>query len=168
LTRLTATAIAILAFASLAFPQRQQARSESSNLVTHHTVATQADKTALKETLMGLEKQSWEAWKKRDGKFFEGFLAEDHVEVGMSGTATKAQIVGFVGSPICLVKSYKVDKFELTVFDANTALLTYYAEQDTTCNGAPVPSPVWTSSLYVKRGGRWLNALYQQTPTRSK
>lgn len=117
---------------------------------------------------MALEKQSWEAWKRRDGKFFEGFLADDHVEVGMSGTATKAQIVGFVGSPICAVKSYKVDKFELTMFDANTALLTYYAEQDTTCNGTPVPSPVWTSSLYVKRGGRWLNALYQQTPTTRK
>jgi hypothetical protein len=167
--RLTVSAILILAFVSLTIPQKQHALPNASGLVTRHRqVQTQADKDALKETLIGLEKQSWEAWKKRDGKFFEGFLLEDHVEVGMSGPATKAQIVGFVGSPICSVKSYKVDKFELTAFDANTALLTYYAEQDTTCNGAPVPSPVWTSSLYVKRGGRWLNALYQQTPTNRK
>jgi hypothetical protein len=53
----------------------------------------------------------------------------------------------------------------LTVFDANTALLNYWAEQDTTCNGNAVPSPAWVSSLYVRRGERWVNALYQQTPT---
>jgi len=37
------------------------------------------DNTAVKETLVNLEKQSWEAWKKRDGKFFQQFLADDHV-----------------------------------------------------------------------------------------
>jgi hypothetical protein len=33
----------------------------------------------LKETLINLEKQSWEAWKRRDGKFFQDFLSDDHV-----------------------------------------------------------------------------------------
>jgi len=40
---------------------------------------------ALKETLVNLEKQSWEAWKKRDGKFFQEFLSDDHAEVGFGG-----------------------------------------------------------------------------------
>ena len=123
------------------------------------------DNSALKQTLIDLEKQSWEAWKKRDGKFFQDFLSDDHVEVGFNGTATKPQIVAFVGSPICTVKSYSVDKFQLTIFDARTALLTYHAAQDTTCNGAAVPSPVWVSSLFIKRGNRWLNSFYQQTQT---
>ena len=122
----------------------------------------------LKETLINLEKQSWEAWKKRDGKFFEGFLSNDHVELGSNGPATKAQIVPFVASPICVVKSYSVDRFAMTAFDANTAVLTYHAEQDTTCNGVAVPSPVWVSSLYVRRGGHWLNALYQQSQASGK
>jgi hypothetical protein len=43
--------------------------------------------------LVNLAEQSWEAWKKRDGKFFQEFLSDDHVEVGFSGAATKAQIV---------------------------------------------------------------------------
>jgi hypothetical protein len=121
---------------------------------------------ALKETLVSLEKQSWEAWKKRDGKFFGAFLSEDHVEVGFSGLTNKATVVAGVGSPACVVRSYTVDRFELTVFDTNTALLTYHAAQDTSCGGTAVPSPVWVSSLYVRRGDRWLNALYQQTQTR--
>ena len=120
----------------------------------------------LKSTLVELEKKSWEAWKNHDGKFFQQFLSDDHVEVGFGGVTNKATVVNGVASPVCVVKSYAVDKFELVRFDANTALLTYHAAQDTTCRGQAVPSPVWVSSLYLKRHGRWLNALYQQTQTR--
>ena len=38
------------------------------------------------------------------------------------------------------------------------------AEQNTTCGEARVPSPVWATSLYAKRAGRWVNVLYQHTP----
>ena len=117
---------------------------------------------ALKEQLVQLEKQSWEAWKNRDGKFFQDFLSDDHVEVGFGGVSNKAEIVSFVGSPVCTVKSYQLDQFELKMLDKNTALLTYREAQDTVCHN-PVPSPCWVSSLYIKRGDRWLNVLYQQT-----
>jgi hypothetical protein len=123
------------------------------------------DKAALTETLVGLEKQSWEAWKNRDGKFFQEFLSDDHVELGAGGAAGKAEVVESVASPACTVKSYAVDHFKLAVLDTRTALLTYHAAQDTTCGGKAVPSPAWVSSLYIKRGDRWLNVLYQQTPT---
>jgi hypothetical protein len=68
-----------------------------------------------KETLVNLEKQSWEAWKNRDAKFFQNFLSDDHVEVGFGGPTNKAVVVNVVGSPACVVKSYSVDRFELTV-----------------------------------------------------
>ena len=120
------------------------------------------EQAGLKEHLISLEKQSWEAWKNRDGKFFQDFLSDDHVEVGFSGVAGKADIVSFVGSPVCTVKSYELDHFELKMLDKNTALLTYREAQDTLCH-KPVPSPCWVSSLYMKRGQRWLNVLYQQS-----
>ena len=93
--------------------------------------AEPAEDAALKDQLVKLEKQSWEAWKNRDGKFFQEFLSDDHVEVGFSGIATKAEIVAFVGSPACTVKSYELDHFELKMLDKNTALLTYREAQDT-------------------------------------
>jgi hypothetical protein len=127
------------------------------------TSTSSADR--LKDTLIDLEKKSWEAWKNRDGNFFQSFLSDDHVEVGFGGLTDKANVVTFVGSPVCTVKSYSVEQFKLTVFAPNTALLTYHAAQDTTCGGHAVPSPVWVSSLYIKRGNRWLNAAYQQTQT---
>jgi hypothetical protein len=143
----------ILAIACLAFSSLLPAQS------------AQTDKGALKESLVQLEKQSWEAWKNHDGKFFEGFLSDDHVEVGFGGPTNKATVVSGVASTACNVKSYTVDHFEVAMLDTNTALLTYHAAQDTTCGGKPVPSPVWVSSLYVKRGDRWWNVLYQQTQT---
>jgi hypothetical protein len=143
------TATLILMFGYMAFPVSGQ--------------ETQASKDALKETLVKLEKQSWDAWKNRDGKFYQDFLSDDHVEVSFGGASNKSAVVDFVGSPVCVVKSYTVDHFELTLLDPKTALLTYHAAQDTTCGGKAVPSPVWVSSLYVKRGEHWQNALYQQT-----
>src|SRR5258708_2449720 len=104
--------------------------------------AESGDETAVKEQLIKLEKQSWEAWKNRDAKFFQEFLSDDHVEVGFGGLTNKAAVVAVVGSPVCTVKSYELDHFELKMLDANTALLTYREAQDTVCHN-PVPSPCW-------------------------
>ena len=117
----------------------------------------------LEDTLIALEKKSWEAWKNRDGKFFDEFLSDDHLEVGFGGIVNKAEVVDMVGSPVCTVKSYTVDKFKCTLIDTNVAVLNYYVAQDTVCYGKPVPSPVWVTSLFVKRGERWVNVLYQHS-----
>src|SRR5947207_3609069 len=127
-----------------------------------NVMAESGDVAVIKEQLIKLEKQSWEAWKNRDGKFFQDFLSDDHVEVGFGGVTNKAQVVAVVGSTVCTVKSYKLDHFEMKMLDRDTALLTYWEEQDTVCN-KQVPSPCWVSSLYMKRGDKWLNVFYQQT-----
>jgi hypothetical protein len=128
------------------------------------TAAT--DETALKETLIQLEQQTWEAWKNRDGKFFQDNLSDDHVEIHGGGRTGKADVVAGVASPACTVKTYALDNFQLTVIGSDSALLSYHAAQDTTCGSYAVPSPVWVSSLWVKRDGRWANVLFQQTPTK--
>ena len=60
--------------------------------------------------------------------------------------------------------SYKVDHFQVTRFSADMAVLTYRAEQDTTCGKAKVPSPVWATSVFVRRHGEWRNAVYVHSP----
>ena len=126
----------------------------------------ESDTTALKNTLVALEKRSWEAWKNRDAGFFEEFLSEDHIEIYSTGRINKAAVLATVATPACVVRSYAVDKFQLTAVDADAALLTYYAEQDTTCGGKRVPSPTWVSSLFAKRNGRRENVFYQQSASK--
>jgi hypothetical protein len=124
--------------------------------------AAVAADAAVDETLIALEKQSWVGWQKHDGRFYEGFLSEDHVEMGFGGPSNKAEVIAGVKEG-CTVASYSVDHFKVTQFSDDSALVTYHAAQDTKCGGVQVPSPVWVSSLYVERGGRWVNALYQQS-----
>src|SRR5678809_389691 len=81
-----------------------------------------ASEPDLKEALIAREKQSWEAWKNRDGRFFQDFLSNDHVEIGFGGITDKAAVVAGVGSPACVVNSYTVDQFELRHFGPDTAL----------------------------------------------
>ena len=117
----------------------------------------------LERELIALEQQSWVAWQGHDAAFFDRFLSADHVEMQGFGPAGKAPVVkGVAGG--CVVKSYKIDRFKLTRFSPDTALITYRAEQDTTCGTAKVPSPVWATSLFVRRDGRWQNALYVHSP----
>jgi hypothetical protein len=125
--------------------------------------AAPADDARLTTELVALEKQSWVAWQGHDGAFFDRFLSTDHVEMQGNGPAGKAGVVAGVRAG-CVVKSYAVDQFKLTRFGPDTALLTYRAEQDTTCGSARVPSPVWATSLFVRRDGRWRNALYVHSP----
>jgi hypothetical protein len=111
-----------------------------------------------------LESKSWVAWKAHDGAFFEDFLSDDHVEIHGYGIAGKSAVVAGVRSPSCVVQSYSLGPFTVAKTSVDSVLVTYRAEQDTLCGGTRVPSPVWATSLYVKRSGRWLNVLYQHTP----
>jgi hypothetical protein len=122
------------------------------------------DDDKLRDSLIVLETKSWEAWKRRDGSYFQTFLSDDHAELGTGGVSTKAQVVAFVGNKTCVVSDYKIDSFTFTRFSADVALLTYRAAQTTKCGTAMVASPAWTSSLFIHRDGRWQNAVYQQTP----
>jgi len=112
-----------------------------------------------------LEAQSWVAWKVHDAVFFEQFLADDHVEIHGYGIVGKSAVVEGVRSPACVVRSYSLGPLSVTVVAPDSLLVTYRAEQDTVCGTAQVPSPVWATSLYAKRAGRWVNVLYQHTPS---
>ena len=124
------------------------------------TALASSDETLIRE----LEAKSWVAWKSRDASFFEQFLSEDHVEVHPYGIVGKAAVVDGVRSPACVVQAYSLGPLSLTRVSADTVLVTYRAEQNTTCGEQKVPSPVWATSLYAKRAGRWVNVMYQHTP----
>src|SRR5438270_14056731 len=50
-------------------------------------------RAAVTDTIIGLERRSWEAWRNHDGKFYEAFLADDHVQVNARGVSNKAAVV---------------------------------------------------------------------------
>ena len=87
-----------------------------------------SDDEAVKAALVALETQSWVAWKARDGKFFDGFLSDDHIEIHANGLADKHSVVVGVASPACTVASYKIGDMKFTRLAADAAVLVYHAE----------------------------------------
>ena len=121
--------------------------------------------TPLEHQIIQLEKDSWAAWQNHDTAFWEAYLSDDHVEVHAAPRlADKRQVVTHIGSKDCIVSNYELSDFTFRHLGPDTALLVYRAAQDTKCGKYQVPSPVWATSMFQRRDGRWFNTFYSHTP----
>ena len=138
-----------IAASSAALPQAKMAKDANKSLETQ---------------LIALETQGWEAWKNKNSSWYQTNLTEDYLLVNSGGIQNKSQTVKSIATD-CEVKSFSLDNFKLVMLDKGAALLTYTAMQDGVCSGKTIPGSVRSSAVYVKRGGKWLEALYMETPT---
>src|SRR5207244_8636395 len=104
-------------------------------------------KTALMKKLSANENALWNAWKNKDAKPFNMWLAGDGVMVGEPGVAGKKDIAGAMASMPCEVKSFTLSDWKLTMVDADAGFLTYKGVAEGTCAGKAIPT-VWASSLW--------------------
>jgi len=111
--------------------------------------------------IIALEKASWEEWKNKNGAWFQTNLTEEYLLVNSEGVSNKSEIVKSTATD-CEVKSYSVDNFKFVMLNKDSALLTYKGMQDAVCGGKTMPAKVNSSAVYVRRGGKWLQALYTE------
>jgi len=114
--------------------------------------------------IVALEKSAFEAWKNKDRKFFEEHMSEDGQYLDLNGAGGKAQYVKAIIDNDCTVSRYSLDNTKVTMLSKDVALLTYRYAHDVVCGGNPEASPLWASTIYVKRGGKWLIAFHQEIP----
>ncbi len=126
--------------------------------------ATMAKDSKIEEQIIALEKAGWEAWKNKNADWYQTNLAEDALQVSGKGVLNKSQILKITGTD-CEIKSFSLDNFKFLMLDKNSALITFTGMQDGVCGGKTIPAKVHSTSVYVNRGGKWLNALYTETPT---
>lgn len=115
-----------------------------------------ADRDALTDTLLPLEKAIWEAWKDHDVKRLDGLTATNVQFVNIFGIhlATKAEALKNWSGEGCDVKSVGLTDAAATMFSPGVAILTFHASADGTCFGQKV-GPIWGSSIYVKDADAW-------------
>jgi uncharacterized protein (TIGR02246 family) len=119
---------------------------------------------SLEAQIVALEKSAFEAWKKKDRKFFEEHMSEDGQYLDLNGVGGKAQYLKAIIDNDCTVSSYSLDNTKVTMLSKEVALLTYRYAHDVVCGGNPEASPLWASTMYVKRDGKWLIAFHQEIP----
>ncbi len=150
-TILMVSIFAVIALASCATP---------TNTVTNtNTNANSAPKAAAAPTtdaLMALETKAWDAWKAKDAKYFEGYIADNMVGFDDKGKhTTKADAVKMIGENKCEVRSYALSDSHMTPIGADAAALTYKVVQDATCDGQKVPATVTAGTVFVRSADAW-------------
>ncbi|MDQ6610660.1 MAG: nuclear transport factor 2 family protein [Bacteroidota bacterium] len=118
--------------------------------------------TKMETQIIALEKAGWQAWKNKDAAWFKTNLADDFIMVNADGVGNKAQVVKSTPTD-CMVKSFSLDNFKFVRLNEGAGLLTYTAMQDAVCSGKTIPAKVRATVTYVKRGGKWLEAMYMET-----
>lgn len=115
----------------------------------------------LKETLMALEQQFWEASSAADVKLIRGYLTDDALIAGVFGVLDKeTMIAGAKGQPPFVFWQIE-DEPELLQLTENSAVVTYKATaQREGCE----PFIVQMSSTYINRNRAWKLAFHHQTP----
>jgi len=120
--------------------------------------------STIEKSLETKEQAGWQAWKDHNPKLIEGMVPENSIDIA-DGTVTKGtqQIVSSITSHDCTVNSFSLSDFQYIWLDKETVLMTYTATQDATCSGKKQAGKVIASSLWQKKGGKWVTPFHQET-----
>ena len=127
--------------------------------------AQSPDAMKLRDELMALEKGSWDFMRNKNYDAMRGFLGDDALLIFGDGTRFNKR------QTLELMKDYKLDGFTIEptyavrMISADVATLLYRITYTSSVKGGPTHTVMTlSSSLYVRRDGKWWSVLYQETP----
>lgn len=118
-----------------------------------------------KDDIVAAEKNGWKAWAAHDATAYGETLTDDAVVVGASGFVMKGKqaILADLKNDPCEVKSYDLADTQVRQLSADSALLTYHLTQDVTCKDGKLAPKAFVTAVYLRQGGKWRCANYQET-----
>lgn len=120
----------------------------------------------LLQKLTQLEKASWDAAAAGDKKFFESYLAPEAVWFLADGTSVNRDSFLKDSDQLKVVK-YNMGPTSLIRINEDAGLVIYRIAYEAVASGhKEIYSEIESSSLYVRRGGKWLEIFYQETPVK--
>ena len=152
------TTLMVSLFAVAVFALAACAPAGNTNTATNTNANANAAPKAAAPTadaLMALENKAWEAYKNKDGKYFETFLGDSMVGGNGQGSTSKADVVKMISENKGEVKSFSLSEPHVTAAGADAAVLTYKATVDGTEDGKAIPSPATVATVFVRSGSDW-------------
>lgn len=112
--------------------------------------------------LLPLETKGYEAWKSKDAKFWETFLANKFVGWGSSGRLDKASASKEYTGADCKIESFAISDVQVSQLGEDAALITHKITVNGACGGQQEPNASWAATAYVRDGGQWKAAFHAQ------
>ena len=153
--------VSLLAIAAFALMSCAPPANTNTNTNTNTNAAPKAAAPTA-DSLMALETKAWEAYKNKDGKYFEGFLSDNVVSGDGKAAMPKAEVAKMITEHKEEVKSFSLSDPHITTAGADAVVLTYKATVDGTDNGKPIPSPVTVATVFVRSGADWKAAYHNE------
>ena len=116
----------------------------------------------LEAHIIEIDKLAWKAWQDKNAAWFQSHNTEEFLAVTSEGVSNRADMINSLND--CNVHSFSLDNFTFVKFNKSSVIITYTATQDAVCDGEKLPKKIRASVNYVKRGGKWLEAYYMDTP----
>jgi hypothetical protein len=135
-------------------------------LVAAWPAASWAQNAEAEKTIIANERAVNEAVVKGNLAGFKEHVATDGWAIdSMTG---RSPVSDFVKQFDTMTKEMKVSSWDISEskvqwVDANTAVHSYKWTGTGTYQGQPVPSPVWASTVWTKKGGKWTAVFHQES-----
>jgi len=110
-----------------------------------------------------LEKSGWTAWKNRDARWYAANTIREAVWINADGVTDKTQFLKELPTA-CKVASFALADYRFALTTRDMVIMSYTATQDAECGGKKLAPRVRASVVYVRRAGRWLEAMSMETP----
>lgn len=119
---------------------------------------------AIEKDLQSKEQAGWQAWKDHNAKPVEGYFTDDSITIA-DGTVVKGkqEVVKNLADSGCTVNSFSLSDFSFMWLDRDAVIVMYTAKQDATCSGKKQADKVLATSIWQKKGGKWLSPFHQET-----
>jgi uncharacterized protein DUF4440 len=126
--------------------------------------AAATDKAAIEKALIANEEKINNAVTKADAATFQSLVAADSTGIDPMGPQSMADFLKMLKPGVSKMTDVKLDSFKVMWVDSNTAIVTYTWTGKGTFMDMPVQSPSFASTVYNKRGAKWVAVFHQETP----
>jgi hypothetical protein len=112
------------------------------------------------------ERQVQAAIQKGDLQAFGSLLADDAMEVTDHGVSSKAQIIEELKG--ATLSDFTMTDVKVTMIDKDASLITYRTAGKYSVHGQSGTFDDWASTVWVKRNGKWMAFIHQETPVMAR
>jgi len=126
--------------------------------------AARASTDALRDEIVAQERAGLDALKTGDLTAFANSTADDAIFVDAAGAASKEQVMKNVAG--FRLSDYSMSDVRFVALSADSGMIVYRITETGTSHGKEFAAKAIVSSLWVRRGGKWMCMFSQETATK--